>query len=155
MDRNEHSYLGDFKAELDLYLKAGKLVEFLSTWTPSRGIEASLPERMEELWIDLYERGYIELKDVEAIQLWSQALIGVGYKFPSPVREPVRNTIVVMGQFNYGDTPPEQNVFWTQKSKLLRMWLFVVHSVRTLSRFNITAAFPRHLLITTEALTLQ
>jgi len=116
-DRNAHQYLGDFKAELDLYLKAGKLLEYLSTWSPSRGVHATLPERMEELWIDLYERGYIELADVTAMQLWIRTLIEMRYSFPPIVREPPKSNLVVMGQLNHGDIETDKVVFWTQKWK--------------------------------------
>lgn len=61
-------------------LGSGKLIEYLSQWwDPSSD---SIPERMEELWIDMYERGYIEIDDVFAVQMWLKALIQVGYKFP-------------------------------------------------------------------------
>jgi hypothetical protein len=79
-DRNEHHYLADMQAELDLYFKGGKLLELLRDW---KSTSQSVPERMEELWIDLYERGYIELNDVKVAQLWLAALIDIGYKFPT------------------------------------------------------------------------
>ena len=79
-DRNEHSYLADMKAELDLYFKTGKLVDFLSKeWTSKA---TTVPERMEALWIALYERGYIEENDVTLVQLWLGALVESGYQFP-------------------------------------------------------------------------
>ena len=39
-------------------------------------------ERMEELWIALYERTYIGVSDLELMQLWLQALVDIGYEFP-------------------------------------------------------------------------
>eukprot|EP00339_Tiarina_fusa_P004934 CAMPEP_0117041156 /NCGR_PEP_ID=MMETSP0472-20121206/28771_1 /TAXON_ID=693140 ORGANISM="Tiarina fusus, Strain LIS" /NCGR_SAMPLE_ID=MMETSP0472 /ASSEMBLY_ACC=CAM_ASM_000603 /LENGTH=482 /DNA_ID=CAMNT_0004752113 /DNA_START=66 /DNA_END=1512 /DNA_ORIENTATION=- len=57
-----------FSQEKDLYYKSNKLVEYLSEGF--RSDEPSLPARMEELWISLYERGYIEETDVELVQLW-------------------------------------------------------------------------------------
>lgn len=57
--RNEHNYLQDFNAEQDLYNKAGKLIEFLSDWDSKSD---NIPQRMEALWIDLYEYGYIGSK---------------------------------------------------------------------------------------------
>ena len=40
--RNEHTILGDFNAEQDLYNKAGELINYLSSWTSS---ETSIAER--------------------------------------------------------------------------------------------------------------
>jgi len=45
----------------------------------------TLPGRMEQLYVDLYERSYVELEDVKAVQLWLQALADVGYEFPTVV----------------------------------------------------------------------
>ena len=77
-DRNPHSYLADFQAELPLYSKTSKLTEFLQKNQDFK----SLPESIENLWIQLYERGYIEYEDVLHIQNWIQALLDVGYIFP-------------------------------------------------------------------------
>eukprot|EP00985_Skeletonema_marinoi_P035169 scaffold45832_cov672-Skeletonema_marinoi.AAC.1 len=65
--RNEHNNLGDLNAEQDLYNKAGELITYLSSWTSS---ETSLAERLEHLYIGLYEHGYIELEDVTRAQFW-------------------------------------------------------------------------------------
>ncbi len=113
-ERNEHNYLGDFNAEQDLYGKSGKLVEFLSEWDSD---DDTLPKRMEKLWIDLYERGYIEINDVYAVQLWLLALYQAGYEFPKLKRR-FRN-VAVMGQFNYADSPTvvDDVTFWTQKHR--------------------------------------
>eukprot|EP00656_Telonema_subtile_P017706 TRINITY_DN19541_c0_g1_i2.p1 TRINITY_DN19541_c0_g1~~TRINITY_DN19541_c0_g1_i2.p1 ORF type:complete len:523 (-),score=44.29 TRINITY_DN19541_c0_g1_i2:48-1616(-) len=78
--RNAHNYLGDLNAEEDLYYKTSKLVQFLKTWQDS---STTLPERMENLWIALYERTYIEEGDVHLLQLWLQALIDCDYIFPA------------------------------------------------------------------------
>jgi hypothetical protein len=80
-ERNEHNYLADMQAELDLYLKGGELCEFLNHWSPAKA--HTVPEQMESLWIELYERGYIELKDVGMMQRWLTALVEIGYVFPS------------------------------------------------------------------------
>ncbi len=113
-ERNEHNYLGDFNAEQDLYSKSGKLIEFLSEWD---SVDDTVPKRMEKLWIDLYEHGYIEINDVHAVQAWIGALNQVGYKFPQLKRR-FRN-VVVMGQFNYADSPTivDDVTFWTQKHR--------------------------------------
>ena len=86
-DRNAHDYLADMDAEADLYFKAGKLVDFLATWD-ARAAE-TVPEAMETLWIALYERTYVELADVGAVQRWLAALDAAGYRFPPfPDRQP-------------------------------------------------------------------
>ncbi len=113
-ERNEHNYLGDFNAEQDLYTKSGKLIEFLSEWDSD---DDTVPMRMEKLWIDLYEHGYIEIDDVHAVQSWIGALYQIGYKFPQLKRR-FRN-VVVMGQFNYADSESivDDVTFWTQKQR--------------------------------------
>jgi hypothetical protein len=78
--RNAHNYLADMDAESDLYFKTSKLIEFLHGWDDSSD---SLPGRMESLWVALYERGYIEIGDVHAVQMWLHALLEAGYRFPS------------------------------------------------------------------------
>jgi hypothetical protein len=108
--RNPHSYLADMQAELDLYFKATTLVEFLSGWS---SIAETVPERMEELWIQLYERGYIEADDVKLVQLWLDALVESQYDFPRIVRRRFDN-VILMGQFNYANDA-DSVVFWVQK----------------------------------------
>lgn len=85
-DRNVHSNIGDLGSEWDLYIKGKPLMEFLESW---RGKGRTIVERTEELWVALYERKYVELHDVELVQLWLQTLIDVGYKFPDIVNEPI------------------------------------------------------------------
>lgn len=79
--RTAHSYIGDMKAEGDLYFKSDKLIDFLHNWESA---EKSIPSRMEQLWIDLYERGYHEEDDVELVQKWLSALVQIQYKFKKP-----------------------------------------------------------------------
>ena len=127
-DRNAHNYLADMQAELDLYFKAGKLIEFLSQeWNSAAH---TIPERMEELWIELYQRGYIELDDVQAIQLWLEALVETGYQFPKVTRKRYDN-IILMGQFNYANDL-DTVVFWVQK------WREVFGHVVVRGPFNAT-----------------
>jgi hypothetical protein len=79
--RNAHSLIGDMNAEGDLYFKAERLSDFVSNWKSSL---PSIPARMEALWIDLYERGYLEEDDVKMVQLWLGALVQIGYHFRTP-----------------------------------------------------------------------
>jgi hypothetical protein len=79
--RNVHNYYGDMKSEGDLYFKAEKLIEFIADW---KSTSPSLPGRMEQLWIDLFERGYIEEDDIRLAQLWLGALVQIQYDFRTP-----------------------------------------------------------------------
>lgn len=79
-DRNAHNYLADFDSEDDLYKRSGKLIEQLESWQP--GANLDLPDRIIEIYIFLYERGYIEELDVVLIQEWIRALKSMRYVFP-------------------------------------------------------------------------
>lgn len=81
--RNAHTYIADLQSELDLYLKAERLVEFLgSEWACEMVAARSIPACMEQLWIELYERDYIEIEDVLLVQVWLEELVHAGYRFP-------------------------------------------------------------------------
>lgn len=77
--RNSHDYIADFDSEDDLYKRSSTLINQLFEWKPST---KSLPGMIEELWVYLYERGYIMLQDVSLVQVWINALTSVGYRFP-------------------------------------------------------------------------
>jgi len=77
--RNAHNYLGDVNAEIPFYERSGVLVDLLREWKSDM---PTLSNRMEELFIALYERGYIEEKDVSMIQSWLVILEEIGYEFP-------------------------------------------------------------------------
>ena len=47
-----------------------------------------IPELIEELWVALYERKYIDVKDVELVQLWLNSLIDIGFEFPTLEKMP-------------------------------------------------------------------
>jgi hypothetical protein len=81
--RNAHNYLADFDSEQHLYMRSGKLVSQLSQWAPT---STTLPGRMEELWVMLYERNYIQSSDVVIMQVWLQSLINAGYIFPKLIQ---------------------------------------------------------------------
>lgn len=78
--RNPHDALADMAAEDALYFKAPALTRFLAAEWRSAG--TSLPARMEDLLIQLYERDYIDAADVELTQQWILALHAAGYSFP-------------------------------------------------------------------------
>ena len=79
--RNVHNYLADFDSERDLYMKSGKLVEFLKHNFTSN-CKYSLECEFESLVISLYEHDYIQIGDVYVIQTWIKSLLDYGYKFP-------------------------------------------------------------------------
>ncbi len=146
-DRNAHTYLADMEAERQLYERSGSLVTYLlDQWKYNHGTEATMEGAMERLFVDMYERGIVELQDVELVQLWITSLQSVGYKFP--VMEPPSQTslvtiadqrnmqqhdkkvckswktpfyfhdIVLVGQFNY-DTPAKTVLDWVKKWRLV------------------------------------
>ena len=77
--RNVHNYLADFNSELPLYQQAGELVRVLREWRP---MTPSLPGRIEELYILMYEMGILGLNDVKLVQAWLTDLVKLGYEFP-------------------------------------------------------------------------
>ena len=115
-DRNDHSNLADLNAEQDLYMKSEQLVQFLGEW---KGKGATLVERMEQLWIALYERAYIDLQDVELMQLWVQSLLDAGYEFPSLVSSPATapsNVVAARDDTEDDDSSCDEGkslTFWT------------------------------------------
>jgi len=118
--RNAHNYLADMQAESDIYFKTAQLIDFLSKW---KDTSTSLPQAVEKLWIALYERTYIEIKDVVAMQLWLSAIADSGYIFP-PLQAtntlqyslPLASTTLLI-HFNYNTNleQSEQSVnMWSQ-----------------------------------------
>ena len=77
--RNAHNYLADFNSEQPLYQQSGALVRALLEWKPAA---ATLPGRLEELYIFMYEMGVVEQEDVALAQAWIADLLLVGYNFP-------------------------------------------------------------------------
>lgn len=76
--RNAHTLLADFDAEHDLYIKARALVDVLRAWTPQ---STHLPDRIVELYRDMYERNFVQADDVRNVERWVAELRGVGYEF--------------------------------------------------------------------------
>ncbi len=63
-------------AENALYMKASALVEFLRKW---QGAGDSLPSRMEELAIEMYERDYLGTRDGDELDV-TQMQVGNPYQ---------------------------------------------------------------------------
>ena len=56
-----------------------QLISFLCTW---RGKANTFVKRVEELWRELSNQKFIDVADVEMLQLWLQSLVAIGYNFP-------------------------------------------------------------------------
>jgi len=80
--RNAHNYQGDYMSERPLYEKTEALIHVLSEW---KGTSDMFEERFVELFIELYERNFIEIKDVHLAQKWIQTLQQMSYQFPTVV----------------------------------------------------------------------
>ena len=83
--RNVHDYIADLDSEIHLYLRSNRLLEQLDEWNPTPaalGSSEPLCACIEEIWIMLYESGYIEIGDIHLVQSWLNSLLSVGYKFP-------------------------------------------------------------------------
>ncbi|KAF4689868.1 hypothetical protein FOZ60_001061 [Perkinsus olseni] len=86
--RNSHDYLADFIAEDDVYKKSEAMMKFLAEWVPTSG---TLPARLEEVYVELYRRGFVEedevsmrlspalVQSVYHVQRWIEALMSLGY----------------------------------------------------------------------------
>ena len=55
------------------------MVDALLAWKPA---SPTLPGRLEELYVLMYELGIVERNDVLLAQAWIADLIAVGYRFP-------------------------------------------------------------------------
>ncbi len=78
-DRNPHSDLADMESEQDLYFKSEA---FLSTLEGIKLSSSTIEGCLEEVYIELYNRGFIEEKDILLVQNWILALQSLGYVFP-------------------------------------------------------------------------
>ena len=79
-ERNPHDYQADYNAERQLYMQADSFVNYLNTWkheqinhnsTGTRSIE----DLLEDLYIQIYERGFLEIADVYHIQRWLEGVV--------------------------------------------------------------------------------
>eukprot|EP00741_Cyanophora_paradoxa_P000228 tig00000402_g221.t1 len=86
--RNPHSYLHDFEEEMQLYLEAGKLVEFLRGWEPSEKAAGSVKAMMVELGDALLARKHWSELDANITRSFAADLEAVGYRFPLVPKAP-------------------------------------------------------------------
>lgn len=84
-ERNAHNYMKDFESEKQLYSQANVLVAYLAKWKPAAATKApSTPYftelmELEELMIDLYTRGFVEMACVSEMQAWITDLVALGH----------------------------------------------------------------------------
>ena len=77
--RNAHNYQEDYMSERPLYEKTEALITVLSEWkSQSKKFEI----RFVELFVTLYEHGFIEAEDVNVAHRWIQTLKQMDYTFP-------------------------------------------------------------------------
>jgi hypothetical protein len=86
-----------------------RLLEELHAWKPSDQIfESQYPlcACIEELWVLLYERGYIQIGDINLMHAWLQSLIYAGYKFPVMVKRNFNSELQPVKIEVTGTAPP-------------------------------------------------
>lgn len=120
-----HQHLNEKESIITL-----RLIQFLEKWSSSssRSKDSSwtVAGRMERLWDDLASAGFLTQRDIELVEAWGAALqvfgsattSGTGMNdslFPN-LRSRIHN-VALMGQFNYGDIPVSDIIFWVQKYK--------------------------------------
>ncbi len=69
--RNPHDYLADFQSEQDLFLKSEVFLEVLNNISFKYD---SLASKMEQIYVELYERAFIEEQDIYMVQGWILAV---------------------------------------------------------------------------------
>lgn len=78
-NRNDHSFEADFQSEIDLYTKTKAFLTVLDSWVNQnnqRVLQSGITMQtlITDLYVNLYERQFIEFDDVENIQLWLHLL---------------------------------------------------------------------------------
>lgn len=66
-DRNSHDLIADLADEVQLYTDAGRLVQFLRSWTPGN---TTLPTIATELAAEMAARKFWGSQDVELVEAW-------------------------------------------------------------------------------------
>jgi hypothetical protein len=106
-----HTNWNDLYAEQPLYEKSSKLVSFLlHEWVMPT--DATLEGAWEQLYVELYQKGFIEWQDVELAQLWISSLQSVGYEFPTFPLAPSQHSLIASDE----NSSNSQNKWkWTRK----------------------------------------
>jgi hypothetical protein len=94
-----------FELDRVFYTHAPDLLRVLEQFTTeTKDASLSIPQRMEALWVRMYEEGFLEAADIAAMQLWMQALLEHNqYQLPNQEiqKRPYFHNVVLMGQFNF------------------------------------------------------
>jgi hypothetical protein len=105
--RNVQDYHLDYMNERPLYEKTDALLRILSQW---KGQSTLFEERFVELFVELYERDFIELKDVHVAQKWIRTLKQLSYEFPKITETPApkfhRSSTCFCSALTNSSTPP-------------------------------------------------
>lgn len=80
--RNAHNYLADLQSESDLYHKTERLLLQLDSWEAELSQTGGIAHKFLEVYVRMYEHGYLDIKDMEMAKQWIQALSDAGYRFP-------------------------------------------------------------------------
>jgi STELLO glycosyltransferases len=78
-ERNPHDFFHDFCDEMELYLKAGALVQDLLVWTAN---SKKFKDKIIELHVYLSDLGYFKNLETSLVKAWLNDLQKIGYKFP-------------------------------------------------------------------------
>uniref|UniRef100_A0A7S4EPV0 Uncharacterized protein n=2 Tax=Pseudo-nitzschia australis TaxID=44445 RepID=A0A7S4EPV0_9STRA len=103
------------KEDIHNTIAVKNMIDFLSHW---KSTAPSLPERILELWVDLYRHNYIEIDDVHSVQHWIKHLIELKYNFPPLMIRHRNDDTVLMGQFNFANDIRDV-LFWYQEWKTM------------------------------------
>lgn len=78
-ERNEHNLMHDFIDEIDLYTKAGDLVNMLISWNSK---QSNLSDRIIEVTDIMAAQGFYREKESAFMRAWVKDLCDLGYAFP-------------------------------------------------------------------------
>jgi hypothetical protein len=83
-------------AELPLYVQAKALTSHIFQNyinNTEQNFVKKFTESIEQLWIDLFERGFVESDDVYLVKLWIKALTQIGYQFPGNGKDQIKKSV--------------------------------------------------------------
>lgn len=82
-ERNEHNLMHDFIDEIDLYTKAGPLVQFLKEW---KSTQSNFFDRIIELTDAMAANDFYGQKESALVRAWLQDLQNIGYRQPEIIK---------------------------------------------------------------------
>lgn len=115
-------------SERPLYEKTEALIEVLSGWT---GRSHKFEDRFVEIFVDLYERDFLQVRDVEFAKKWIQDLKYLNYQFPKVISKSLSHS---HSQFRFQSIcdmsvhhAPTLNEFSHGRQKILFIIIFNSH----------------------------